>query len=112
MTRHELVLHASHAEMALAHHVECATFAKAALMEGKPTLARGMAAGARAHLEIYMKARKRDLDKLSALREVKSKLHCQFDVMNPCYAGRSDDVPGQHWGGGPACTNCTARALL
>ena len=39
-------------------------------------------------------------------------LDCRADVLNPCYAGRRDDVPGQHWGGGKACAPCTMRAAI
>lgn len=35
---------------------------------------------------------------------------CQFDVLNPCWDGRPDDVPGKHWGGGDACPACAAEA--
>lgn len=33
---------------------------------------------------------------------------CRFDVLNPCWSGRPDDVPGRHWGGSRACWPCTA----
>ncbi len=39
-------------------------------------------------------------------------LTCSFDVLNPCWDARQSDVPGQHWGGGKACPQCTARAAL
>lgn len=37
---------------------------------------------------------------------------CDNDPINPCWDGRSGDVPGLHWGGGRACAPCTARAVL
>lgn len=36
---------------------------------------------------------------------------CRCDVLNPCWDNRADDVPGEHWGGGPACEPCTTAAL-
>lgn len=35
---------------------------------------------------------------------------CRHDVLNPCWDDRPDDVPGQHWGGGPTCEPCTRAA--
>jgi hypothetical protein len=35
---------------------------------------------------------------------------CKCDVLNPCWDNRKDDVPGRHWGGGPACEPCTKAA--
>lgn len=32
---------------------------------------------------------------------------CKCDVLNPCWDNRKSDIPGQHWGGGPACEPCT-----
>ena len=37
---------------------------------------------------------------------------CLFDRLNPCWDGRPTDVPGKHWGKGPACSVCNARALV
>lgn len=37
---------------------------------------------------------------------------CKFDVLNPYWDGRKDDVPGMHWSGEcPACEPCTRAAL-
>lgn len=38
---------------------------------------------------------------------------CDYDVLNPCWDNRPDDVPGQHWGGPDvkACPACTKAAL-
>lgn len=36
---------------------------------------------------------------------------CNIDVLNPCWDNRIDDVPGRHWGGGPACEPCLRAAL-
>src|ERR1700686_2612896 len=43
------------------------------------------------------------------------KLECLADVLNPCWANRSTDKPGLHWGSEPghpvpACSSCVARA--
>lgn len=35
---------------------------------------------------------------------------CKCDPLNPCWDARPDDVPGEHWGGGPACDPCTEAA--
>ena len=35
---------------------------------------------------------------------------CEYDVLNPCWDNRRDDVPGKHWGGDAACAACTAAA--
>lgn len=35
---------------------------------------------------------------------------CKYDVLNPCWDNRKSDIPGQHWGGGPACEPCTKAA--
>lgn len=35
---------------------------------------------------------------------------CKFDILNPCWDNRKDDIPGQHWGGGAACAACTKAA--
>ncbi len=37
---------------------------------------------------------------------------CKFDVLNPCWDNRPDDVPGQHWAGEgcKACEPCTRGA--
>lgn len=36
---------------------------------------------------------------------------CQFDVLNPCWDGRKDDIPGKHWSGEcEACAPCTQAA--
>ena len=35
---------------------------------------------------------------------------CEYDVLNPCWDHRYSDIPGLHWGGGPACDHCTAAA--
>lgn len=32
---------------------------------------------------------------------------CEYDVLNPCWDNRKTDIPGQHWGGGPACASCS-----
>lgn len=40
------------------------------------------------------------------------KLYCQYDVLNPCWDNRPDDVPGKHWGGGDACPECNLRAAI
>ncbi len=41
---------------------------------------------------------------------------CQHDVRNPCWAERRSprpaDAPLRHWGGGPACPVCVARAFI
>ncbi|HEX7720485.1 MAG TPA: hypothetical protein VF389_11815 [Woeseiaceae bacterium] len=37
---------------------------------------------------------------------------CKHDVLNPCWDGRPGDVPGEHWGGGPACEPCTKAAQV
>lgn len=34
---------------------------------------------------------------------------CQFDVLNPCWDNRPDDIPGKHWGD-PDVTGCLACA--
>ena len=36
---------------------------------------------------------------------------CEFDVLNPCWDNRPKDIPGQHWGGCPACKPCTEAAM-
>lgn len=37
---------------------------------------------------------------------------CQYDVLNPCWDNRTDDIPGKHWGGDDiaACPACTKAA--
>lgn len=35
---------------------------------------------------------------------------CKCDLLNPCWDNRKTDVPGEHWGGGPACAPCTELA--
>lgn len=40
---------------------------------------------------------------------------CKFDVLNPCWDNRKDDVPGKHWADEPgfevpACEACTKAA--
>jgi hypothetical protein len=35
---------------------------------------------------------------------------CEHDVLNPCWDNRKTDIPGQHWGGGLACSPCTEAA--
>ena len=37
---------------------------------------------------------------------------CKCDVLNPCWDNRKSDIPGQHWGGGPACEPCTKAAQI
>lgn len=44
-------------------------------------------------------------------RKFKVRGVCQFDVLNPCWDSRKNDVPGKHWGGGKACNACTKLAL-
>ncbi len=34
---------------------------------------------------------------------------CQYDVLNPCWDNRRDDIPGKHWGD-PAVSACPACA--
>jgi hypothetical protein len=42
-----------------------------------------------------------------------SLLRCRYDALNPCWDNRPDDVTGTHWSGlGPACPDCTLRAVL
>ena len=36
---------------------------------------------------------------------------CEYDVLNPCFDNRPNDIPGQHWGGGAACEPCSRTAL-
>lgn len=36
---------------------------------------------------------------------------CCYDVLNPCWDNRKDDIPGKHWGGGIACKPCTEAAI-
>lgn len=50
-------------------------------------------------------------DLIEALRSIATGI-CRFDVLNPCWAGRPGDVAGKHWGGGPACPECRASAIL
>lgn len=35
---------------------------------------------------------------------------CRFDILNPCWDGRKNDIPGKHWAGGDACQPCTDAA--
>ena len=37
---------------------------------------------------------------------------CQYDVLNPCWDNRKDDIPGKHWGDPDvsACSACTEAA--
>lgn len=39
-------------------------------------------------------------------------LRCVYDALNPCFAGRSTDVVGRHWGGAEACAPCTVAGAL
>jgi hypothetical protein len=48
----------------------------------------------------------------NADRAMRPKLYCQCDALNPCWDNRPDDVPGKHWGGGPACSHCNLRAAI
>ena len=36
---------------------------------------------------------------------------CEYDVLNPCWAGRPHDIIGKHWGGGTACSVCYAKSM-
>ena len=56
---------------------------------------------------------------LHALLRLKyaGKLHCSYDVLNPCWNHRADDVPGLHWASTPgylisACPECRAMAAI
>ena len=35
---------------------------------------------------------------------------CRYDVLNPCWDNKSTDIPGEHWGGGPACDRCLEQS--
>lgn len=35
---------------------------------------------------------------------------CKCDILNPCWDNRPNDIPGEHWAGGPACEPCTNAA--